>query len=169
MRLVVASAALLLAVLAAGCGTAAPTPPPPPVTVTSVDDWAAMTLSNGARVFDVDSGGRNSDTCEQDYLTGKGRALLVGREVVGYRRASSSPYATAPAGYRYGQFDYAGAPDGWEAVQQQYAGAALQACSPVTEQAPLSGRTVEPGTDRVDVDVDGDDDTSRFCRRHWYC
>lgn len=156
-------------------GTAASAPPPPPVTVVSVDGWAAMTLSSGDKVFDVDSGGTVSDTCQQDRLTGQARMLLVGRQVVGYSPSSSSPYATAPAGYRYGRFDYAGAEEfhgsrgPWQYVTDTSSGAVLQACSPASVEAPLSGDAVESGSGRVDVDVDHDDGRSRFCRRHWYC
>lgn len=166
----------------AGCGAAAPpAPPPPPVTVTSVDGWGAMTLSSGDRVFDVDSGGTTSDSCQQDRLTGQARMMLVGRQVVGYSPASSSPYATAPAGYRYGRFDYAGADEfhgstgPWQYVTDTSSGSVLQACSPAPVTAPLSGSTVEPGPGRVDVHVDGDHNgrdgalTGGYCRRRWYC
>ena len=175
--------------LTAGCGASATSAPTRPVTVTSVSpsDAAAVTLSTGQRVYDTGLATGITltaplvGTCERRFNDSLARKVVAGSAVTASTRINS--WASAPAGYQPAKLTYA-AMEGMDTASMfshpQVASARESSCATAaappttttttTSEKPVPTTTSEvPSDTNVDVDVDTDDGSSRYCRRHWFC
>jgi hypothetical protein len=170
-----------------GTPTAATAASSPPVTVRSVDGWAAMTLSNGDRVYDTNEGS-SEDACQLAYMAERARPAIVGRQVTRLTQTSSSPFGTAPAGYAYAYISLSDGtnPDApmWRDARDQYAGEAVTYCQAQEEATETTSATPEPEAapetttssgDSTHVYVDHHHNlpdgalTGGYCARKWWC